>query len=73
MIDISKLEPGQWYDGFEWYDGRQKCVTTMRWMGSVFTDGLEGRFLRHVADPRGKREYTFEPSVKGEEDYEESK
>lgn len=66
MIDIDKLEHGEWYDGFLWYDGRQKGVLTAIWNkeASAFCGYHHGEYP-HVADHRAKREYTFEPNMKG--------
>ena len=64
MIPMGKLKDGEWYDGFEWFDGRQKCTATMRWSGShnaFVGDNL--RTLMHRDNHLAGRVYTFEPNV----------
>jgi hypothetical protein len=63
VIGVDTLDDGVWYDGFLWYDGRQKRTDTMRWMGrdKVFT--LGGARYMHTADPKAGRVMTFEPNV----------
>jgi hypothetical protein len=51
-----------WYDGFLWYDGRQKGVALCRWRNGRFTSDL-GREYQHTANPYAGRITTFEPNV----------
>ncbi len=67
MIGINKLVDGQWYDGFLWYDGRQRSVATLYWSvaDALFKAYVDARVYPHVAESRTARVYCFEPNVKG--------
>ena len=67
MIGMNTLIDKQWYDGFLWYDGRQKSVATLYWHKDecLFKSDTDARVYPHVAEPRTSRVYCFEPNVKG--------
>ncbi len=67
MIGMDKLEDLQWYDGFIWYDGRQKYTITLQFKAedALFKSNTDTRVYPHVAEPRVPRVYTFEPNIKG--------
>jgi hypothetical protein len=74
MIGVDKLETGQWYDGFLWYDTRQKSVACLRWRSkdALFDDTQDSRVYPHVAEPRLPKVWTFEPNTKGVNPHEKS-
>jgi hypothetical protein len=67
MISEKMLHVGEWYDGFEWLNGKQKCVSTLRYQGNGrFDDGLESRELNHHDVPTKPQYRTFEPNIVAE-------
>ena len=67
MISMNKLQNGAWYDGFLWYDGRQKKVATLYFdtKDALFKSKTDARVYPHVAEPRVPRVWTFEPNILG--------
>ncbi len=63
MIPMDKLKEGTWYDGFEWYDDKQKCVGCYQWRFDDLFHTKTGRVLKHRDDPTAGRVYTFDPNV----------
>ena len=63
MINMQDLSHGEWYDGFQWYKGKQKQAETSRWMPPYFTDGMEGTQMPLHNFNATATYWTFEPNV----------
>jgi hypothetical protein len=68
MITLEKLNDQEWYDGFLWNDGKQRGVTTLKWMAKLSLFGNPEvdpeHHYAHVDDGRfPSKTWRFEPNV----------
>lgn len=59
QIPMENLDPGRWYIGFVWKNGRQTGVLSMEWDGKLFRNGDYAMSYREY----GTGMDGFEPSM----------
>jgi hypothetical protein len=62
MIALSKLQQGEWYDGFYRVRDTQQGTLTLMWDGHQFLEP-EGLRLIQMHDPFAVQTSSFEPNV----------